>query len=495
MANIAVQTFIGAAQTAAQFAPVPWLVPATGVLVSLINMFAAAEANKNGIIVLQDRCLSLMSIINKEGQNLPPDQQARLCSGAQGTLQNILNRMEPWCTMSRVKLFVRQDDLANTIQQCHADISDALVKLQLASHISIHAWQTSFELSRAKDKEDIVQYLGDIKNQQELMQVAQMQQAADLHQIMKLMQKNLPGHIPTTDRGMESNLYHIQHSSQSLLPNMNLRRGEVRRIGQYAVKGTGSADIWEGYYLNEEKVAIKILRAVSCEPQTLRRFKREVDIWKRVWEADRGEHILPFYGFCQNDGPFPYVVSPWMVNGTVDEYIKKYPTVDHYALVKGICEGVNVLHSMTPPIVHGDLKAFNIVVDASGRPLLADFGFAKVLEDVTGVNFTMSAGVSNSQRWLAPELCCDGGMLTTQSDIFAYGMTILEIMTHEVPWHNIRHTTHVIIKLSRGEIPPRPKDPAASARGLDDRLWELVKSCWSAPENRPSTRDILAFLG
>jgi hypothetical protein len=46
MANIAVQTVMGAAQTAAQFAPVPWLVPATGVLVTLINMFATAEANK-----------------------------------------------------------------------------------------------------------------------------------------------------------------------------------------------------------------------------------------------------------------------------------------------------------------------------------------------------------------------------------------------------------------------------------------------------------------
>ncbi|KAG2146626.1 kinase-like domain-containing protein [Suillus clintonianus] len=495
MANLAAQALMGAAQTAAQFAPVPWLGAATGVLVTLINMFATAEANKNGITLLQDRCLNFMSIINNEGQNLPPDQQARLCSSAQGGLQNILDKMAPWCSMSRVKLFVRQDELAGTIQQCHADISDCLLKLQVTSHLSIHAWQINFDLSRARDKDDMVQYLGDIKNQQELMRVAQMQHTAELREIMKLMQKNLPGLVPTTDRGMESNLYHIQHSSHSLLPNMHLRRGEVKRIGQYAVKGTGTADIWEGYYLNEEKVSIKILRAVNCDHQSLRRFRREVDIWIRVWEADHGEHILPFYGFCQTDGPFPYVVSPWMVNGTVDEYIKKYPTVDHYSLIKGICEGLNVLHSMSPAIVHGDLKASNIVVDVNGNPLLADFGFAKVLEDVTGVSFTMSAGVSNSQRWLAPELCRDAGMLTTHSDIFAYGMTILEIMTHEIPWHHIRHTTHVIIKLSRGEMPPRPKDPAASARGLDDRLWLLVQKCWSAPENRPSTRDILAFFG
>jgi hypothetical protein len=49
-------------------------------------------------------------------------------------------------------------------------------------------------LSRAKDKEEVVQYLGDIKNQQELMLVAQMQQAADLHRIMVLMQKVTPTH-------------------------------------------------------------------------------------------------------------------------------------------------------------------------------------------------------------------------------------------------------------------------------------------------------------
>ncbi|KAJ8595364.1 kinase-like protein [Rhizopogon salebrosus TDB-379] len=496
MAALVAQTMMGAAQTAAQFAPVPWLGAATGVLVALVNMFQKAESNKHGIVQLQDRCLSLMVVIQNEGQNLPPEQQARLCSGVQHTLQGVLERMEPWCTMHKMRLFVKQDELASTIQQCHGDISDCLVKLQITSQLSILAWQTGFELSRTQDKQDIMMYLSDINNKQELMNVTQMQQQADLRQIMTLMQKNLPGNIPTMDRGMESNLYYIQHSSHSLLPNMHLKRGEVKRIGQYAVKGTGAADIWEGYYLNEEKVSIKVLRAVNCNPQTRMRFNREVDIWKRVWEADRGEHILPFYGYCSTDGPFPYVVSPWMVNGTVNDYINKYPAVDHFALIKGICEGLNVLHNMTPPIVHGDLKASNVCVDSNGNPLLADFGFAKVLEDVTGVNFTMSAGVSNSQRWLAPELCRDNGMLTTQSDIFAYGMTILEIMTHNVPWHTIRHTTHVIIKLSKGEMPPRPKDPAAAERGLDDNLWWLIQKCWSTnAEERPSTKDVLTMFG
>lgn len=46
MASIAAQTLLGAAQTAAQFAPVPWLGAATGVFVALINMLAKAESNK-----------------------------------------------------------------------------------------------------------------------------------------------------------------------------------------------------------------------------------------------------------------------------------------------------------------------------------------------------------------------------------------------------------------------------------------------------------------
>ena len=55
-----------------------------------------------------------------------------------------------------------------------------------------------------------------------------------------------------------------------MLVNMNLKRGEVRRVGQYPTGGTNTMDIWEGIYLNEEKVAIRIIRAVHASPTSLK---------------------------------------------------------------------------------------------------------------------------------------------------------------------------------------------------------------------------------
>jgi len=61
------------------------------------------------------------------------------------------------------------------------------IPLQITSQLSIHTWQAEFEASRARDKHDIMRYLGDLKNQQELMAFTQMQNAADLHQIKEIM--------------------------------------------------------------------------------------------------------------------------------------------------------------------------------------------------------------------------------------------------------------------------------------------------------------------
>ncbi|KAN0097713.1 Protein kinase-like domain containing protein [Tylopilus felleus] len=486
--------FLQSAQVTAQFTPVPWLAPAIGLVNTLITMIKQANANKHALHQLQDRCLSFLVIVQQTGDGAPAQEQQILVAGVEGTLRSMIDRMDKWCAKSAFELFIKQADLATAIQDCHMEINDSLTKLQVTAALETVAWQSEFEANNNRDRAEILRYLSDIKNTHSIIAMTQHQQSADIKAIMALMQQNLSVTPDGDTQGLGTNLYQIQKSTGKLLANMHLQRGEVRRLGPYPVSGTGSMDIWEGIYLSEEKVAIKILRAVHSTPKSLLRFKREVDIWNRVWETDQGRHILPLYGFCQNDGPFPYVVSPWHPHGTADKYVAQHRDVDHLALIRGISAGVYVLHTMNPPIVHGDLKGANIIIDSVGNPLLADFGFSRVVEDITGVPFTQSAGVSNSQRWLAPELCFDKGRLTMAADVYAFGMTMLELMTHAMPWATVRHTTQVIIKVAEGEKPPKPCDEATIARGFDDHLWDVMQKCWDDAEIRPTVTEVMQML-
>ena len=126
-----------------------------------------------------------------------------------------------------------------------------------------------------------------------------------------------------------------------------------------------------------KKVAIKVIRGVEVTPKVRQRFLREVGIWRKIWDEDRGRYILPFYGACHDDGPHPYMVSPWMSNGDALSYVKKYPYVDRRMIVgtceicvfgsvahthripqvRRIAEGLRLLHTQKPPIAHGGIKA------------------------------------------------------------------------------------------------------------------------------------------
>ncbi|KAJ7831518.1 kinase-like domain-containing protein, partial [Mycena olivaceomarginata] len=225
-------------------------------------------------------------------------------------------------------------------------------------------------------------------------------------------------------------------------------------------------------------------------------FNRECEIWNDLWKADQSKHVLPFYGSCHKEDPFPYMMSPWQSNGDALTYVKKYDTkIDYIQFIKGVALGIRVLHEMNPSIVHGNIKASNIVVDVSGNPLIAGFGLSQIGEDIEDIPFHKFRATHDSLRHFAHEMCIIGGVMSLCSDVCAYGRTVLELLTHEQPFNQIKHATEVAIRSAKGEQPPRPTELRVVERGLDDALWGLLSRCWTnEPSQRPTIQEVLDML-
>ncbi|CUA75690.1 hypothetical protein RSOLAG22IIIB_11917 [Rhizoctonia solani] len=115
------------------------------------------------------------------------------------------------------------------------------------------------------------------------------------------------------------------------------------------------------------------------------------------------------------------------------------------------------------------------------------------MSEVTSVVFSESSNSrTGSLRWAAPELLlAEVPKRTTQSDIYALGMTMLEILTGEVPYSECRQDYTIIQKVVKGTLPNRPLD-----RLKDDNkgnmMWRLLQDCWrrDASERPPPGRII-----
>ncbi|KIO16038.1 hypothetical protein M407DRAFT_86470 [Tulasnella calospora MUT 4182] len=161
---------------------------------------------------------------------------------------------------------------------------------------------------------------------------------------------------------------------------------------------------------------LRILRHPSSQ-----RFEREAATWRRL----RHRHILEFIGTIKRDGHV-YIVSPFIDNGTLMEYVSRKPKVDKLRLLCETADAINYLHTET--VVHGDIKAGNILISREGFALLCDFGLTRMMDAKTS---TCMKG-AGSVRWMSPELW-DNLPRSFESDVYAFGMTIAEVSTRSKP--------------------------------------------------------------
>ncbi|KDQ11693.1 hypothetical protein BOTBODRAFT_113994, partial [Botryobasidium botryosum FD-172 SS1] len=210
------------------------------------------------------------------------------------------------------------------------------------------------------------------------------------------------------------------------------------------------------------------------------RIKLEIKAWKGLQHPN----ILPFIGSVTLKW-ITYLVSPWMENGDALSYVRSHPDVDHVSLIAQIAEGLKYLHTHDPIVVHGDLKANNVFISDAGEARIGDFGLSqKLMEDASRIIGT-SFYAAGTFRWQAPELLIDEqARRSIFSDIFAFGRTIVELFTQDVPFSNLSDGL-LLISTLEGKLPLRPAQEEVIRRGLDDRMWRIVERC---SELKPAAR-------
>ncbi|KAF8594757.1 kinase-like protein, partial [Ceratobasidium sp. AG-I] len=174
------------------------------------------------------------------------------------------------------------------------------------------------------------------------------------------------------------------------------------------------------------------------------------------------------------------MISPWMSNGNVMQYIESHPRLDKFELIAQVVEAVVYLHQMN--VVHGDLKGDNVLVSDDGTLKLTDFGLTMMHEPL--VRFSTTDPGGGTYRWMAPELAQDETSRSKEADIYALGMTMLQLFTGKIPFPEIRSDMTIISEVMMGGR--KPECPTGLIQTLrDQHLWNIFASCWVRdPANR-----------
>ncbi|GLB37162.1 putative ste ste20 ysk protein kinase [Lyophyllum shimeji] len=183
-------------------------------------------------------------------------------------------------------------------------------------------------------------------------------------------------------------------------------------------------------------------------------IQREVALLSQLRDAP---NVTKYYG-CYMDGPRVWIVMEHAQGGSVLSLMKasrngcleeKYVSV----IVREVLVGLAYLHKV--PVIHRDIKAANILVTATGKVVICDFGVSALLATSSSKRNTLTG----TPHWMAPELLQTLPVYDTKADIWSLGILIYEMIKGGPP-HNTLENIKVMDLIPKAK-PPRLQDNEA----------------------------------
>ena len=231
----------------------------------------------------------------------------------------------------------------------------------------------------------------------------------------------------------------------------------------------------------DRDVAVKVLRLdLQNDPDTVRRFQREAMATSELVHPN----IVSIYDVGESQGQ-QFLVMEYVKGSDLKHYIVEHFPIPYQRVVdmmEQILSAVQTAHDHN--IIHRDLKPQNILIDPDGNAKITDFGIAVALSENS---MTMTNSLLGSVHYLSPEQA-RGSMPTRQSDIYALGIILFEMLTGSVPFEGDSAVT-IALKHFQEEIP--------SVRAFDPHIPQALenvvfKATAKNPANRYTSADAMA---
>ncbi|KAF1313614.1 Serine/threonine-protein phosphatase 6 regulatory ankyrin repeat subunit, partial [Globisporangium splendens] len=192
----------------------------------------------------------------------------------------------------------------------------------------------------------------------------------------------------------------------------------------------------------------------------------------RVWFPLNHPNVIKLYGACHVGKRF--FACELAANGKLDEFLRRDNNRrdKKWRTLCGAARGLQYLHALN--IVHNDLKCDNILIHANGDAKIMDFGLSCI---PNSAEVKIAEKNMGALRWKSPEYL-HGDRLSIASDIYGFGMCILEAVSGEPPWGLTMLDAVVRYKVKRGSLPQR-------LQSMSDLEWALIEMmCAPDPEHR-----------
>jgi len=204
----------------------------------------------------------------------------------------------------------------------------------------------------------------------------------------------------------------------------------------------------------------------------------------QICRSLRHPNIVSYLGHVFTDRCLDIFLE-YVPGGSMASILSEFGALEDLPLrwaIKGMLQGLSYLHNRSPPVVHRDIKAANLLVDLDFHVKIADFGCSKC--SAATESFTTVGSIP----WMAPEVMLQQDGHGRKADIWSVGCTVIELATAEKPWgkgafENIMYAVqHIGLSES---TPPIPQSLRSEGR---DMVGRCVRRNM---HERPSTEDLL----